>query len=179
MRKWNSIVSLLMVIVFALHAIMGSFMLNGIGSSAGKPLAWIGCVLILAHLVFGVILTVQTIRSGKASGKWYLKQNALFWTRRISGIVILIMAFFHIGLFGGMVENQYILYEFTTVKFLIQMLLIAALFTHIFVNIRPLLISLGILKYKERRVDIFLILSIVLLFCAGAVTFYYIGWQLL
>lgn len=48
-----------------------------------------------------------------------------------------------------------------------------------FINIRPLLVSLGIISYKERRGDIYLILSVLLLFIAGAVIFYYIGWQYL
>lgn len=48
-----------------------------------------------------------------------------------------------------------------------------------FINIRPLLVSLGIISYKERRSDIYLILSVLLLFIAGAVILYYIGWQYL
>ena len=42
MRKWNTILSVLMLLIFMIHGIMGSFMLNGVGSSAGKLLAWIG-----------------------------------------------------------------------------------------------------------------------------------------
>jgi hypothetical protein len=42
-----------------------------------------------------------------------------------------------------------------------------------------LLVSLGIISYKERRSDIYLILSVLLLFIAGAVILYYIGWQYL
>lgn len=58
-------------------------------------------------------------------------------------------------------------------------LFVAAIFVHIFINIRPLLVSLGIISYKERRSDIYLILSVLLLFIAGAVILYYIGWQYL
>ena len=60
-----------------------------------------------------------------------------------------------------------------------QLLFVAAIFVHIFINIRPLLVSLGIISYKERRSDIYLILSVLLLFIAGAVILYYIGWQYL
>jgi uncharacterized membrane protein YoaK (UPF0700 family) len=93
-------------------------------------------------------------------------------------VCILVLAFFHIGLFGGAVGEHYILFEFTTLRLTAQLLLVAALFTHIFANIRPLLISLGVLKHKERRVDLYLILSVLLLFCTGAVVFYYVGWLL-
>ena len=80
----------------------------------------------------------------------------------------------------GKVQNgTYILFPFTTVKMVTQLLFVAAIFVHIFINIRPLLVSLGIISYKERRGDIYLILSVLLLFIAGAVIFYYIGWQYL
>ena len=135
MRKWNTILSVLMLLIFMIHGIMGSFMLNGVGSSAGKLLAWIGVGILVVHTVIGVILTVQSLQTAKQSGKMYLKQNAIFF--------------------------------------------VAAIFVHIFINIRPLLVSLGIISYKERRSDIYLILSVLLLFIAGAVILYYIGWQYL
>ena len=183
MRKWNTILSVLMLLIFMIHGIMGSFMLNGVGSSAGKLLAWIGVGILVVHTVIGVILTVQSLQTAlqtaKQSGKMYLKQNAIFWARRASGLAILILLFFHIGLFGKVQNGTYILFPFTTVKMVTQLLFVAAIFVHIFINIRPLLVSLGIISYKERRSDIYLILSVLLLFIAGAVILYYIGWQYL
>lgn len=177
MRKINTILSVLLLLIFMIHGTMGAFMLLGIGSSAGKILAWIGVAILVAHTVIGILLTIQTIRTSKAPGNGYLKQNAVFWARRASGLAILILLFFHIGLFGGIQEGVYILFPFTTVKMIAQLLLIAAFFLHLFVNIRPLLVSLGIISYKERRGDIYLILSVLLLFISGSVIIYYIGWQ--
>lgn len=125
------------------------------------------------------LLGVQSLRAAKQSGKMYLKQNAIFWARRASGMAILILLFFHIGLFGKVQNGTYILFPFTTVKMVTQLLFVAAIFIHVFINIRPLLVSLGIISYKERRGDIYLILSVLLLFIAGAVILYYIGWQYL
>ena len=105
MRKWNTILSVLMLLIFMIHGIMGSFMLNGVGSSAGKLLAWIGVGILVVHTVIGVILTVQSLQTAKQSGKMYLKQNAIFWARRASGMAILILLLFHIGLFGK-VKNE-------------------------------------------------------------------------
>ena len=85
MRKWNTILSVLMLLIFMIHGIMGSFMLNGVGSSAGKLLAWIGVGILVVHTVIGVILTVQSLQTAKQSGKMYLKQNVIFWARRASG----------------------------------------------------------------------------------------------
>ena len=179
MRKINTILSVLLLVIFMLHGLMGSFMLLGIGSSAGKILAWVGVAVLAAHTVIGVILTINTLKISKNAGNSYLKQNAEFWARRASGLAILILMFFHIGLFGGVQDGIYILFPFTTVKLITQLLLVAALFIHLFINIRPLLVSLGIISYKERRGDIYLILSVLLLFSAGAVIIYYIGWHTL
>jgi succinate dehydrogenase/fumarate reductase cytochrome b subunit len=174
MRKLNTILSLLLIIIFMLHGVMGSFMLIGVGSIAGKILAWIGVCIIVVHTVLGVLLTVNTFKQSKNNGKLYLKQNALFWTRRASGLAILIMVFFHIGVFGRVIDGQYVLFEFTTLRLISQLILIAALFIHIFANIRPLLISLGVIKNKARRTDIFLVLSVLVLIMAGSVVIYYI-----
>lgn len=179
MRKINTILSVLLLVIFMLHGLMGSFMLLGIGSSAGKILAWVGVAVLAAHTVIGVILTINTLKISKNAGNSYLKQNTVFWARRASGLAILILMFFHIGLFGGVQDGIYILFPFTTVKLITQLLLVAALFIHLFINIRPLLVSLGIISYKERRGDIYLILSVLLLFSAGAVIIYYIGWHTL
>ena len=179
MRKINTILSVLLLVIFMLHGLMGSFMLLGIGSSAGKILAWVGVAVLAAHTVIGVILTINTLKISKNAGNSYLKLNAVFWARRASGLAILILMFFHIGLFGGVQDGIYILFPFTTVKLITQLLLVAALFIHLFINIRPLLVSLGIISYKERRGDIYLILSVLLLFSAGAVIIYYIGWHTL
>ena len=179
MRKWNTILSVLMLLIFMIHGIMGSFMLNGVGSSAGKILAWIGVGILVVHTVMGTVLTVQSLRAAKQSGKMYLKQNAIFWARRASGMAILLLLFFHIGLFGKVQNGTYILFPFTTVKMVTQLLFVAAIFIHVFINIRPLLVSLGIISYKERKGDIYLTLSVLLLFIAGSVIFYYIGWQYL
>ncbi|MDR1640765.1 MAG: pilus assembly protein PilX [Clostridiales bacterium] len=176
MRKLNAIISAAIVVIFLIHGVMGGFMLLGIGKGAGQPLAWLGVGLIAVHTVLGAVFSLKSIRASKAGG-WRFRQNALFWARRASGICILVFAFFHIDLFGHEAEGTYLLLDFTTAKLALQMLLILSLFTHIFMNIRPLLVSLGIIGGKEKRLDVFVALSLILLFCAGAVLAYYAGWK--
>lgn len=94
MRKINTILSVLLLVIFMLHGLMGSFMLLGIGSSAGKILAWVGVAVLAAHTVIGVILTINTLKISKNAGNSYLKQNAVFWARRASGLAILILMLF-------------------------------------------------------------------------------------
>ena len=91
MRKLNTILSVLLLFICLLHGLMGSFMLLGISSGAGKFLAWIGVGILAAHNVLGLLLTAQTFRASRSGGKLYGKQNALFWARRTSGLAILLM----------------------------------------------------------------------------------------
>ena len=179
LRRVNTILALLLIAIFMLHGVLGSFTLLEISPGAGKTLAWVGVGLMAVHALIGIVLTIQTLRASKMRGERYLKQNALFWTRRFSGLAIALLAFFHVGAFGAVKAGRYILLPFTTAKLIAQLALVAALFVHIFVNIRPMLVSLGALKYRQRRWDLFLILSILLLLISGALILYYIGWQFL
>lgn len=120
MRKLNTILSVLLLFICLLHGLMGSFMLLGISSGAGKFLAWIGVGILAAH-VLGLLLTAQIFRASRYGGKPYGKQNALFWARRASGLAILLMLFFHIGVFGKVQNGVYILFPFTTVRLLTQL----------------------------------------------------------
>lgn len=176
MRKINTILSAFLIGIFLLHGVLGGFMLLGIGHTAGKMLTWAGCAVLALHTAIGFCLTAETFRAGGTS---YAKRNALFWARRGSGLAILFFLWFHIGAFGGFVGHTYILFPFTAAKLLAQLGLVASLGLHIWINIRPLLVSLGIISYKERRGDIELILSVLLVFMAGSVVAYYIGWQYL
>ena len=75
MRKLNTILSVLLLFICLLHGLMGSFMLLGISSGAGKFLAWIGVGILAAHTVLGLLLTAQTFRASRSGGKLYGKQN--------------------------------------------------------------------------------------------------------
>ena len=56
MRKINTILSVLLLVIFMLHGLMGSFMLLGIGSSAGKILAWVGVAVLAAHTAMSCVI---------------------------------------------------------------------------------------------------------------------------
>lgn len=176
MRKLNTILSVLLLAIFLLHGVLGGFMLLGIGHTVGKMLTWAGCALLALHTTIGLYLTGQTFRAGGTS---YAARNALFWARRASGLAILCFLYFHIGAFGGLVGHTYVLFPFTAAKLAAQLGLVVSLGLHIWINIRPLLVALGVISYKERRGDIELILSVLLVFMAGSVITYYIGWQYL
>ncbi|MBQ8971605.1 MAG: pilus assembly protein PilX [Clostridia bacterium] len=179
LRKINAAISILLIVIYMLHGVLGSFTLLEISPWAGKALARFGLVLIGIHVLLGAILTVQAFRVSAQKGEKYYKQNALFWTRRISGLVLALCIAFHIGAFGETKAGRYVLVPFTTLKLIAQLMLIASLFIHIFINIRPLMLHIGSLKFRERRIDIFLALSVLLLFFTATMIIYYIGWHVL
>lgn len=57
-----------------------------------------------------------------------------------------------------------------------SVLLVIVLAIHILSNVRPLLIGFGYEGRKGRAVDVFTILTIILLFCSVAFLVYYVRW---
>ena len=96
MRKWNNILARVILILFLLHALMGSLMLLGISNLSIRPFSWLLLTAVAAHGILGILSTIRAIKSGKQSGKWYLQKNAAYWTKRFSGLAILILLGFHI-----------------------------------------------------------------------------------
>ncbi len=152
-------------------------MLTGISTISLKPLARVLFVVVGIHAVMGCVLTIDAIKAGKRSGRWYLGLNAGFWIKRITGAVMLILVFFHISAYTTTVNGMFFLKEFTALRMISQLLFISAIFLHIFVSIKPMLIKQGTLNYKERTLDYFLVLSVFLLIFTAAVVVYYIRWN--
>ena len=96
MRKWNNILARVIIVLFLLHALMGSLMLLGVSTISFQPLSWLLLIAVVIHGILGLLSTFMAVKSGKASGRWYVRQNAAFWTKRISGIAILLLLVFHV-----------------------------------------------------------------------------------
>ena len=177
MRKWNNILARVILVLFLLHALMGSLMLLGMSNISWKPLSWLLLAAVIAHGVLGVLATVQAVKSGKVSGKWYLRQNAAYWTKRFSGLAILLLLFFHISAYTTTVGGAFFLKEFTFGRMAAQLLLIFSIFLHLAVSVKSMLIAKGVVKFKERTSDWMMVLSLLMLFFAAAVVIYFIQWQ--
>ena len=177
MRKFNAILTAVILALFLIHAILGSFQLIGVGSTAVKAIARFSAALIVVHTVIGVKYTADTLRVRKKTGVSYFKENQLFWARRISGFVIFALLFFHLTAFGTGSGGAYRLQWFNTAKLTTQLLLVAAIALHVITNVKPMLISFGIRALKPRAGDILVILSVLLLFFAAAFIVYYLRWN--
>ena len=177
MRKLNAIITVLIIILFIDHGIMGGFLLTGLGTPNIIIGGYIMMAIVLVHVIIGVKLTIDTISAQKKSGTWYPKENRLFWARRISGFAVIIFLAFHMMAFGAGRGDIARLGEFTTFKMITQVLMVITIGIHIISNVRPMLITLGIKKLKPIHKDILWILSIILLFMAVAFFIYYIRWN--
>lgn len=178
MRKWNNILARVVIGLFLLHAWMGSLILLGVSNISFRPLSWLLFGTVIAHGVLGILATVQAVKSGKTNGKWYLCQNAVYWTKRFSGLAILILLCFHISAYTTVVGGAFFLKEFTLGRMMAQLLLILSVFIHLAVSIKSMLIAKGVLKFREQTVDWMMVLSLMMLFFAAAVVIYFIQWQI-
>ncbi len=178
MRKINNILARIIIIIFLLHAFMGSLLLLELSSVSLHKLSRILVVLVIVHGILGIIATIASVRSGAISGRWYLKQNAAFWTKRISGAAIMLLLIFHVTAFTTSVNGKFFLKEFTLCSMLLQLVFILSIFIHLAVSIKPMLIAKGVLKYKERAFDWMLVLSVMTLAFILSVIAYFIKWQM-
>ena len=176
MRKWNNFFARVIIVLFLLHALMGSLMLLGMSNISWKPLSWLLLAAVIAHGVLGTLATVQAVKSGKASGKWYLRQNTAYWTKTLLWTFNSDFAgFSYFSLYYH--GERHILFE--RVYLWEDGGTIAAdffRFLHLAVSVKSMLIAKGVVKFKERTVDWMMVLSLLMLFFAAAVI-YFIQWQ--
>lgn len=176
MRKINAVITPVILILFILHGVSGAFNLTGFGNSLTRIIAWPMAGLIGVHMVFGIILTAQTLQAQNKAGVSYPKENRLFWARRISGLLIMILIGFHVYAFTGVSADHFRLTEFTPVLLGCQILLVISIAVHVISNVKPMLIALGVPKLKPRAGDIIFWVTILLCVMAAAFIFYYFRW---
>ena len=181
MRKLNTIVSLFLIILFLIHTIAGSFQMMKIipgGNELMKDLSYFMLFLIGVHVIIGIKLTLDSVKVGIKSGKFYFRENAVFWIRRITGFAMIMLIICHVLLFTSNGEI-FRLNDFNEVQLVFSILLVFTLLIHILANIRPLLISFGISGFRLYVKDILLVLAIISLLGAFAFVIYYLRWNIM
>lgn len=182
MRKWNAIISVLVIALLLIHAIAGGYQLLGVlpgGRTWLKVLSWSMVALLAAHVILGVCLTVKTLRACKKSGVSYFRENKLFWTRRISGFAMIFFIVVHVMILTGITGEAYRLRPFGVLQLAGSLLLVISVAVHILSNIKPLLIAFGAKGVGAFIKDMLLVLSVVLLFCGAAFVIYFLRWNVL
>ena len=177
MRKWNGRLAKLIIVLLLLHAMIGSFALMGLSVVYINPLAYLLAAAVMLHAALGGAATVSSLRSGARGAKWYLRQNSVFWIKRVTGIAILLMAFYHFSVYTGVENGEFVLKEFTAFRMATQIVFVLVIFIHIFVSVKGMLVAGGVVKFRERMWDWILVLSIFMLFFCVAIVTYYITWK--
>ena len=179
MRKFNALLTVLIMILFLVHAVFGAYELIGanIQTDFMKITARVCSFLIVIHAIISIKLTIEAIRVWKSTGAPYLRENGIFWARRISGLAIMVLIFFHMFAFGHTVNGIYQLKQYTFLKMCFQLLFVLSIALHVITNVRPMLIALGARSLKKFVPDILLVLSIILILFIAAFIIYYFRWQ--
>ena len=181
MRKWNAIISGVMLILFLVHAVAGAIELMGLYDGLNQfvsIVAWMLTFCMVIHILLGIRLTCDTIRACRKSGVSYFRENKLFWARRISGFAIVLFMIFHMVIFyGRSVDGVYRLHFFGKAELITQIFLVLSVALHVLTNVKPSLIALGIRSLKDYAVDLLIALSVFLIFMGAAFFIYYIRWQ--
>jgi succinate dehydrogenase hydrophobic anchor subunit len=173
---------MMIILLLLVHGIAGSFQMVGIisgGSVLLKVLTWIMFSMIVVHMVIGVVFTIQTLKASRKTGVYYFRENILFWIRRISGFVLILLVALHLIVFVETGNAVFRLGYFGVPQLIFQVLMLLALALHLLSNIKPLAIAMGLYSGKGYSRDVLLILAIVLMFCAVAFVVYYLRWAIL
>lgn len=100
MRKINGIIAAVVLVMFVVHGVFGALNMMNIAPIIVKWLSYTMLALIAIHAVISVGLSVRSVRTAIKTKAPYFTKNRLFWSRRISGLLILALVAFHLTAFG-------------------------------------------------------------------------------
>lgn len=177
MRKINTILARIILFLLVVHSFMGCLLMLGWSNITLKPLSYLLLGIVCFHAILSILSSVSSIQIGFKSRKWYFKENVSFWIKRITGILILILVWFHISAYTTVVDGKFFLQEFTFIKLISQLSLALCIFIHVGVSLKSLFIVSGNIDFKEKKVDGLLVISIFMIFVVFAILSYFIQWQ--
>ena len=174
MRKFNTILVLIIMILLLDHIIFGGLHLLGAGTNVFKPVALLMLILVFIHAVVSMIITIRAEKAGMKTKARYNEENKQFWSRRTSGMAIVVFALMHAH---SMIKDENGVPNIARLpKFfnLALPLLILSVGLHLISNVKPLLISLGI-KIGKKEIIINIIILLITLFAMFALIYFVIN----
>ena len=178
MRKLNGIIAGVVLVLFVVHGILGALNLMNIAPVIIKALSRAMLSLIGVHALISIGLSVKAVVTAAKTRTPYLRQNRLFWARRLSGALIMVLVFFHITAFGYTSGGVFRLVPFDVFRLITQLLFLFGVAVHIITNVKPMLITFGVRKLRPKAGDILFFVSAAMLFMTVGFIIYYIRWQL-
>lgn len=176
MRKINSILTAVILVLFIIHGFLGALNMLDVVVVITKVMAWVMVALIAVHVALSCILTAKAIKTWKITGAPYLRENTLFWARRISGIAVMLLLVFHVLAFRSS-SGSFTLSFFGGFQLAANILLVVSIAVHVITNVKPMLISFGVRSLKPRVGDILFFLSILLVLFIIGFIIYYLRWN--
>lgn len=177
MRKINGIIAAVVLALFVIHGVLGALNLMNIAPVIAKGLSYTMLSLIVVHAIISIGLTVRAVQTAAKTKAPYFRQNRLFWARRISGVLILVLVAFHLTAFNADNGGVFRLVPFDMFRLITQILFILSIAAHIITNVKPMLITFGVKRLKLKAGDILFFVSAALLFMTVGFIIYYIRWQ--
>lgn len=177
MRKINGIIAMTVLALFVIHGVLGALNLMNVAPVTTKAMSHTMLALIVLHAFITIGLTVRSVSIAAKTRAPYFRQNRLFWARRISGVLILLLVFFHLTAFGTNSGSVFRLVPFDLFRLITQILFLLSIAVHIITNVKPMLITFGIRKLKPKAGDILFFVSVVMLFMAVGFIIYFIRWR--
>lgn len=180
MRRINSLLTAVILILFLLHGIAGAYQLMGIltgGNPYLKICSWVLAALVAVHAILSIILTFQSLQSIRQSGASYWRENKLFWLRRISGLILFALILQHILFFWFRGTGAFRLRFFGVPQMAFSGCLVLVLLIHLLSNLHPLALGLGWTKGLSRWRDGLILLGFLLLGMAVSFLIYYWRWN--
>lgn len=178
MRKINSILSIIMLVVFVMHMTASGLLMVHVIPYISVLMHTLSGTLILVvavHTVIGIKLSVDTLSAMKKSDAGYMNDNMIFWARRASGFAVLAFVIIHIIIF---MSEKGVPGTFTFFRLLCSILLSLSVLIHVITNIRPLMIGLGRSGRGKGAATLILVSSLLLLASGAAFVVYYINMSL-
>lgn len=146
LRRINHILTIILLLLLEIHVIVCAFLMFGWSHIILENVARVEFIVVMCHAFIGVLLTFRN--RPLHNSKKYLKENRLYWLRRVTGIGILILSMPHISMFVHWYNNKIaVLKEVNGVQMGMHLLFLIFILLHLAINIKPMLISMGIRKY--------------------------------
>ncbi|MBP5280678.1 MAG: hypothetical protein J6Z03_09355 [Erysipelotrichaceae bacterium] len=168
MRKFKSILAIIITILFLDHQLFGGTAFGNLNVRIPKPLAFLMGGLIILHAIISLTVTWRAEKAGFKTNARYNAENRQFWNRRVSGVLILLLIPFH----AFMLRNGVAGLD-TTLKLVLAslsaVLLSLSVFWHLIQNIKPLLISLGFRPTDTKILIIRIILALLCLYTSFSI----------
>lgn len=149
LRKINSLLSALILIVFAGHLFFMSGLLTGlVGFNPNfKYFSFALLTLVLLHTLFGFGFMFERIIKRRRGQKSYTEQNKLFSLQMVSGILLLALVVLHTTAYGYTnAEGVFILRTPSLFYYVTECLLALFVCLHSMISLPRLCVSFGMIQ---------------------------------